>query len=88
GGASASGGPGSAGGPGTMLAPEVEASRRATLFPDLSVRELAVLAPLVALILLLGFYPQPVLEVINPSVGATLSEVGLTDPVSGQQGGN
>ncbi|MGQ0775876.1 MAG: NADH-quinone oxidoreductase subunit M [Pseudonocardiales bacterium] len=81
-------GTGAAGGPGTMLAPEAEAKRRATLFPDLSVREIAVLAPLVALILLLGFYPQPVLDVINPSVGSTLSEVGLTDPVSGQQGGN
>ncbi len=81
-------GPDAGGGPGTMLAPEVEAKRRASLFPDLSVREIVVLAPLVALIVLLGFYPQPVLEVINPSVGATLSEVGLTDPVSGQQGGN
>jgi NADH-quinone oxidoreductase subunit M len=41
----------------------------------------------VALILLLGFFPQPVLDVINPSVGATLTEAGLTDPVVGQ-GGN
>ena len=74
------------GGPGTMLAPEVAANRRAHLFPDLSGREIAVLAPLVVLILLLGFYPQPVLDVINPSVGATLNEVGLSDPVL--QGGN
>ncbi|MGH3911520.1 MAG: complex I subunit 4 family protein, partial [Pseudonocardiaceae bacterium] len=76
-----SGGPGTGGGPGTMLAPEVAADRRGSLFPDLSVREIAVLVPLVVLILLLGFYPQPVLDVINPSVGATLSEVGLSDPV-------
>jgi len=45
----------------------------------------------VVLILVLGFYPQPVLDVINPSVGATLSEVGLIDPVTADgtvQGGN
>jgi NADH-quinone oxidoreductase subunit M len=41
-----------------------------------------VLAPLVALILVLGFYPKPVLDVISPSIGATLSEVGVSDPVA------
>ncbi|MGH3825805.1 MAG: NADH-quinone oxidoreductase subunit M [Pseudonocardiaceae bacterium] len=71
-------------GPGTATAPA--AARRRARFPDLSIREVAVLAPLVALILLLGFYPQPVLKVITPSVGATLTEVGLSDPVVGQGG--
>ncbi|MFN2494914.1 MAG: NuoM family protein, partial [Pseudonocardiaceae bacterium] len=80
------GGAGTAGGPGAMLAPEAAANRHGNLFPDLSVREIAVLAPMVALILLLGFFPQPVLDVINPSVEATLSEVGLTDPVPVQGG--
>ncbi len=74
-------------GPGTATAPEASAQRARARFPDLSIREVAVLAPLVALILLLGFFPQPVLNVISPSVGATLTEVGLTDPVLGQ-GGN
>jgi NADH-quinone oxidoreductase subunit M len=74
-------------GPGTATAPEASAQRSRARFPDLSVREVAVLAPLVALILLLGFFPQPVLNVISPSVGATLTEVGLSDPVVGQ-GGN
>ncbi|MDQ3761174.1 MAG: NADH-quinone oxidoreductase subunit M [Actinomycetota bacterium] len=74
-------------GPGTATAPDVAAQRQRARFPDLSIREVAVLAPLVALILLLGFFPQPVLDVINPSVGATLTEVGLTDPVV-EQGGN
>ncbi|MGH3833623.1 MAG: NADH-quinone oxidoreductase subunit M [Pseudonocardiaceae bacterium] len=76
---------GSLDGPGTATAPA--SARRRARFPDLSIREVAVLAPLVALILLLGFYPQPVLKVITPSVGATLTEVGLSDPVVGQ-GGN
>ncbi|MGH3722005.1 MAG: NADH-quinone oxidoreductase subunit M [Pseudonocardiaceae bacterium] len=72
-------------GPGTATAPETAAARRQR-FPDLSVREVVVLAPLVALILLLGLYPQPVLNVITPSVGATLTEVGLSDPVVGLGG--
>ena len=73
-------------GPGSTMAPEVAAQRERGRFPDLSIREVAVLVPLVVLILLLGFFPQPVLNVINPSVGATLTEVGLSDPVVGQGG--
>ncbi|WP_214364697.1 NADH-quinone oxidoreductase subunit M [Pseudonocardia sp. H11422] len=70
-------------GPGTMLDPAVAAARGTTGFPDLSKREIAVLTPLVALILVLGFFPGPVLEVIHPSAVATMSEVGLPDPVGG-----
>jgi len=47
---------------------------------DLSLREAVVVAPLVALIIVLGFYPKPVLDVINPAVKATLSDVGKSDP--------
>jgi NADH-quinone oxidoreductase subunit M len=47
---------------------------------DLSLREAAVVGPLIALILLLGVYPKPVLDVINPAVQATLHDVGKTDP--------
>jgi NADH-quinone oxidoreductase subunit M len=46
----------------------------------LSLREAAVVTPLIALILLLGFYPKPVLDVVNPAVKATLSDVGKSDP--------
>jgi NADH-quinone oxidoreductase subunit M len=74
-------------GPGAATAPGASVQRLRSRFPDLSIREVAVLVPLVILILLLGFFPQPVLDVITPSVGATLSEVGLSDPVLGQ-GGN
>ncbi|GEL16347.1 NADH-quinone oxidoreductase subunit M [Pseudonocardia asaccharolytica] len=75
------GGPGD--GPGTMLDPAVAVKRRGVGFPDLSKREIAVLTPLIVLIVGLGFFPGPVLDVINPSVAATMSEVGLTDPVGG-----
>jgi NADH-quinone oxidoreductase subunit M len=72
-----------AGGPGTMLDPAVAAKKGGAGFPDLSGREKAVLAPLIALILVLGFFPGPVLAVIEPSVAATMTEVGLADPVGG-----
>jgi NADH-quinone oxidoreductase subunit M len=47
---------------------------------DLSFREKVVVAPLIALILLLGFYPKPVTDVINPAVQATMQDVGTSDP--------
>ncbi len=49
-------------------------------FLDLRGREMVVAAPLIALVLALGIYPQPVLDVINHGVGPTLQQVGVTDP--------
>ncbi|MET8083910.1 NADH-quinone oxidoreductase subunit M [Micromonospora sp. NPDC005237] len=54
---------------------EVDGMRR-----DLNLREKVVVAPLVALIVLLGFYPKPVTDVINPAVQATMDDIGRTDP--------
>ncbi|QUX28712.1 NADH-quinone oxidoreductase subunit M [Nocardiopsis akebiae] len=51
---------------------------------DLSARETWAVAPLLALIILLGLYPQPVLDVINPAVERTV-EVGA-GPDSGTGG--
>ncbi len=50
-------------------------------FRDLNVREVFAVAPLLALIIFLGVYPKPVLDVINPAVRATLQDVHQTDPV-------
>jgi NADH-quinone oxidoreductase subunit M len=47
---------------------------------DLVPRELVVVAPLIALLLFLGFYPKPVLDIINPGVEHTLTTIGQTDP--------
>jgi NADH-quinone oxidoreductase subunit M len=47
---------------------------------DLNGREIAALAPLVLLIVLLGFYPRPLTALINPAVGHTLSQAGAHDP--------
>lgn len=73
----------SVGGPGTMLDPVVAAQRDGIGFPDLSRREIAVLTPLIVMIVVLGFVPGPVLDIITPSVVATMNEVGLVDPVEG-----
>ncbi|MEO6956370.1 MAG: NADH-quinone oxidoreductase subunit M [Antricoccus sp.] len=55
---------------------------RKKLFGDLSKRELWVLSPLVALILVFGVYPKPITDVIKPAVEATLhTDVGVKDPV-------
>ena len=48
---------------------------------DLRPRELWAVVPLVALIIALGVYPKPVLDVINPAVQSTMSTVHATDPV-------
>jgi NADH-quinone oxidoreductase subunit M len=47
---------------------------------DLRVREIVAVVPLFAAILWLGVYPKPVLDVINPSVNTTLTQVQRNDP--------
>ncbi len=47
---------------------------------DLSGRERWVVAPLIALFLVLGFYPKPALDLINPAVSNTLGQMKVTDP--------
>nr|WP_172900520.1 NADH-quinone oxidoreductase subunit M [Mycobacterium ulcerans] len=47
---------------------------------DLVPREMIVVAPLIAMLLILGVYPKPVLDVINPAVEHTMSTIGQHDP--------
>ena len=54
---------------------EVPAMRR-----DLDLREKAVVAPLILLLVVLGFYPKPVTDIINPAVQATMHDIGKSDP--------
>ncbi|KOU09172.1 NADH:ubiquinone oxidoreductase subunit M [Streptomyces sp. NRRL F-5755] len=61
----------------TMTGP-VKAEVRA--MPDLKARELAVVAPLIALLLFLGVYPKPLTDLVNPAVDHTLSVVDQHDP--------
>ena len=57
--------------------PAVEAVRG---FTDLNLREAVVVAPLIAAIIGLGFYPKPVLDVINPAVEQTISYLDVEQP--------
>lgn len=54
---------------------------------DLGMREISILAPLVVLILVLGVYPKPVLDRIEPSVDAILDRIeAATDYVAPEYG--
>ena len=48
---------------------------------DLNRRELIAIAPIIALIIGLGFYPKPALDVINPAAKATIAKAGMVDPL-------
>jgi NADH-quinone oxidoreductase subunit M len=48
---------------------------------DLRPRETLAVAPLIALIVFVGVYPKPVLDIINPAVRVTMAQVHQTDPV-------
>jgi NADH-quinone oxidoreductase subunit M len=48
---------------------------------DLGPRELLAISPLIAAIIFVGVYPQPVLNIINPAVRVTMAQVHETDPV-------
>jgi NADH-quinone oxidoreductase subunit M len=47
---------------------------------DLVPREIVVVAPLIALLLILGIYPKPMLDIINPAVDNTMTTIGQHDP--------
>jgi NADH-quinone oxidoreductase subunit M len=61
----------------TMQGPLMQAH---AAMKDLKAREVAALAPLLLIMLVLGFYPKPVTDVINPAITATMQDVGAHDP--------
>ncbi|ADG87024.1 NADH-quinone oxidoreductase subunit M [Thermobispora bispora] len=60
-----------------MNGPTAEPVKR---MPDLNAREKWAIAPLILLLVVFGFYPKPLLDVINPAVKSTLASVSVTDP--------
>ena len=56
------------------------AKEYASGWKDMDAREAWVMAPLIAVILVLGVYPKPVLDVLNPAVSRTMQQVKATDP--------
>jgi len=51
---------------------------------DLTLREKVSIAPVIAVIIFFGFYPQPLLDVINPAASATLSALQITGITGGK----
>jgi NADH-quinone oxidoreductase subunit M len=54
---------------------------------DLNAREVLAIAPLIALMIFLGFYPKPLTDVITPAVDATMQDAGQSDPAPTQGDG-
>ncbi len=48
--------------------------------PDLGAREVWVVAPMIAILVAVGFYPKPLLDTINPAVERTLQVLQEADP--------
>ncbi|MFD3698988.1 NADH-quinone oxidoreductase subunit M [Streptomyces sp. NPDC058646] len=61
----------------TMTGPVKEEVRT---MPDLRLREVLVVAPLIALLIGLGVYPKVLTDIVNPAVEHTMSDVQQTDP--------
>jgi len=49
---------------------------------DLSLREKIAIAPVIFIIVVMGFYPKPVLDIINPTAEKVVVNAGFTDPVA------
>ena len=47
---------------------------------DLNLREKIAIAPVIAVIVVLGFYPSPLLKIINPASATVVSQQGFSDP--------
>lgn len=63
----------------TMTGPVTEQTE-AHVTTDATGREKLVLAPLIIVLLVFGFFPRPMLHVIEPAARATMTQVGATDP--------
>ena len=50
--------------------------------PDLNLREKIAIAPVIAVLVVLGFYPKPVLNVINATTQTVMTHAGVVDPVA------
>lgn len=55
---------------------------------DLTGRERWAIAPLLLIIFVFGFFPKPMLDLIEPAVTTTMSQVGVSDPALTMEGSN
>ena len=49
---------------------------------DLNLREKISIAPVIAIIVVMGFYPKPVLDLINPTSAKVVVDAGYSDPIA------
>ena len=49
---------------------------------DLNLREKIAIAPVILVLVFLGFYPKPVLSVINPTTQTVMTHAGVSDPIA------
>ena len=49
---------------------------------DLSLQEMIAIAPVILIIVVMGFYPKPVLDLINPTAEKVVVNAGFTDPIA------
>jgi NADH-quinone oxidoreductase subunit M len=54
---------------------------------DLNLREKITIAPVIAIIIFLGFYPSPLLKIINPAAAHIVQQQGYSDPAPTMNGG-
>jgi NADH-quinone oxidoreductase subunit M len=54
---------------------------------DLNLREKFAIAPVIAIIIFLGFYPSPLLKIINPAAAHIVQQQGYSDPIPTVNGG-
>ncbi|HEX2856374.1 MAG TPA: NADH-quinone oxidoreductase subunit M [Propionibacteriaceae bacterium] len=72
----------------TMTGPASEVATTHFTGRDLNGRERLVMVPLIALLLGLGFFPKPMLQVVEHTANTTMAAVGMTDPApAAVQGG-
>jgi NADH-quinone oxidoreductase subunit M len=51
---------------------------------EITLREKIAIAPVIAIIIVTGFLPQPLLNIINPAVDRVMAAVTATDPVASE----
>ncbi len=55
--------------------------------PDLNLREKLAISPVIAIIIALGFYPSPLLNIINPASAHVIESAGFSDPAPTENAG-
>ena len=47
---------------------------------DLNLREKIAIAPVIAILVIFGFFPKPILHPLNVATLSVMNQIGVTDP--------